>query len=844
MSSDSNKTTAALPCNVHFGLCDLWTDPDKSLGEILRGTADLIPALLNTVPRLTKGSGEAAEGSYSTCRYKARITLFEYQDNDEAVKGNNNDRKQPSYAEVASTKTEYWSSDHEAVSSSSHGDSLRCGLTSSHLTEPNATLQNQQPWLATNIPAPKSRGSSMNQEAGGEATAETAIRSLGRIDVFVVQQLSLDLQRGMTLSQSNQRAQARNSKRSSQHEEALRCLAKRLGRVVSNRLLLQEKERTIQALQDKERRLVESQNLARIGQWDLDLVHKHLHWSDGVYEMFRVDPARFGASYEAFLEAIHPDDRDFVDNAYTNSLKTKKPYNIIHRLLFPSDDPDEEPEIRWVNEICRTEFHPKTGQPLYSVGIVQDITELKQAQEMDRLKTAFLANMSHEIRTPLNAVMGYTDLMLLEPEGLSDRNRDYLKTIRQSGELLMSVVSDILDISKIEAGQLQIDLKPFRPIEIITLVGDNAKAFKDKFLPEKNVQLDFNDTALAEVARMSQEPPMHSPVGNVCSRVKVMGDPARIQQVLNNLVNNALKFTGLKGGSNGRVEYGIRLVEQKSGAKTSKMMEFYVSDNGVGIPEEKQQSIFEAFHQVHPSRDSHELGGTGLGLTISKHLVELMGGEMKLWSSTDSVDHGTTISFTLPYKPVDDIPISKGEKPAVVSQPAQATAQQQSTTTPDAGEQKTAAATAPRNYNAEELAMSATARSKVLVVDDNRVNLKLAVRLVNRLGYETATAMNGKEALSQYESDPSLQLILMDKEMPVMDGLEAVRQIRRRESEGSSGGKDHQRRIPVIALTAAAYKEDKEACLSAGCDAYLTKPINRLALQDVLENYSKSPSAA
>ena len=162
--------------------------------------------------------------------------------------------------------------------------------------------------------------------------------------------------------------------------QRLEDLAKRLGRVLANGWKLEDRNKTIKALQAKERRLVESQIIARIGQWELDLTTNHLRWSDEIYNLFQIDKEKFGASYEAFLNAIHPDDRAFVDQAYTNSLKTKQPYKILHRLLFADGS------TRWVQESCRTEYDAHTGKPLYSVGIVQDITELKQAQELDRLK--------------------------------------------------------------------------------------------------------------------------------------------------------------------------------------------------------------------------------------------------------------------------------------------------------------------------------------------------------------------------------------------------------------------------------------------------------------------------
>lgn len=354
-------------CDPHFEMFDLWTDPDKSVTEILRGTVALIPAVLGLVP---KADDDREEISF--CHYKARITL--YVDNDSnSSQGNGNDQPSVSYRE-------YWSNEGmDGSASSINGPS---GVASRIANRPVKPA-----WIATEIPSPPNRGK--NQDAGGERTEERG-RPIGKIEVFQVNQLPLNLDGGLSrLNLSND--SQKNSKE--QHEHMLQCLATRLGRIVSNRWVVEKQQEDLNILQDKVRRLVESQDLARIGQWELDLTNNALRWSPGVFDIFRVDRKRFGASYEAFLDAIHPDDRKFVDDSYTNSLKTKKPYNIVHRLLFRNEGTDEKHEIRWVNEICRTEYHPKTGQPLYSVGIVQDITELKEAQEMDRLKTAFLANM-------------------------------------------------------------------------------------------------------------------------------------------------------------------------------------------------------------------------------------------------------------------------------------------------------------------------------------------------------------------------------------------------------------------------------------------------------------------
>ena len=492
---------------------------------------------------------------------------------------------------------------------------------------------------------------------------------------------------------------------------------------------------------------------------------------------------------------------------------------------------------------------------------------------------------SHEIRTPLNAVLGYTDLMISESmskEGpLTDKHKDYLKIIRQSGELLMAVVSDILDISKIEAGQLQIDCQPFSIQETLQFVEDSAKVFQNSMITGRKVEVE-----LTSLSRLHQEAELggnarFEDVGGKCKSILLdddscllMGDPARIQQVLLNLISNAIKFTSVQPGSTaGRVEYGAQVLSGSNTGSES-FIEFFVADDGVGIPEETQNSIFEAFRQAHPSRDSHELGGTGLGLTISKRLVELMGGEMRLWSSTHSVHHGTVIYFTIPYRPFLVSSMKRGDQIVFttkgvlkkVSPHSRSTRLADSNTTISSRRSTTTnttmggaigkaigkAITDAGESTAGILpllpSVAVQGRGKVLVVDDNKINLKLAVRIVNRLGYETDTAVNGQEAVDKFKADDSnsIRLILLDKEMPVMDGLEAVRAIRRIEQERTHGTGTFRSnvsdlaatmRVPVVALTAAAYKEDEEACLVAGCDAFLTKPVKQEALKDILSSY-------
>ena len=212
---------------------------------------------------------------------------------------------------------------------------------------------------------------------------------------------------------------------------------------------ISERKRKECEIEASERRLKESHQIAGLGQWDLDLKSNELIWSSEIFRLFHIDPSQFGASYEAFLNAIHPDDREMVNSAYLSHLESRKPYKIIHRLLLPNN------QIKWVVENCRSEYD-LDGTPLRSIGTVQDITDLKQAQEdatiaqekaeaADRLKSTFLANMSHEIRTPMNAVLGFTDLMLAESNSVDKAHLDYLETINTSGKLLLCLINDILD---------------------------------------------------------------------------------------------------------------------------------------------------------------------------------------------------------------------------------------------------------------------------------------------------------------------------------------------------------------------------------------------------------------
>ncbi|MCP4657215.1 MAG: response regulator [bacterium] len=368
-----------------------------------------------------------------------------------------------------------------------------------------------------------------------------------------------------------------------------------------------ERYRAEKALQENERRLKESQEIARLGRWELDLVTKTLHWSDEIYRIFDIDPREFDASYEAFLQAIHPDDRAFVAEAYADSLKAELPYDIIHRLLL------KDGTIKYVQEKCRTEYDEE-GNPLCSIGTLQDITELKEAEEAaeaaNRAKSAFLANMSHELRTPLNAILGFSQ-RLSHDTNLEPKQQENLRTIRRSGEHLLSLLNDVLDMSKIEAGRAVLTDNDF---DLYRLLDDVENMFCRQ-AEEKGLRLMFErDAAVPQYVRT---------------------DEKRLRQVLVNLLGNAVKFT-TEGGVSVRIR---RLpVDLRKAEKTG--LQFEVEDTGEGIPENELAAIFDAFVQTESGRQSPE--GTGLGLPISRQFALLMGGDVTVESE---VGRGAVFRF-------------------------------------------------------------------------------------------------------------------------------------------------------------------------------------------------------
>ncbi len=689
-----------------------------------------------------------------------------------------------------------------------------------------------------------------------------------------------------------------------------------------NRKLASEVHNRTEALNDINLQHQEAQALAHLGHWELDIINKHLSWSDEIYRIFKIDPEKFGATYEAFLNAVHPDDRELVNSAYQDSVKNKTQYSITHRLLMSDGG------IKYVNEQCHSDYDTN-GNPTRSLGTVQDIThqiaaekelrherdfnklliddspafivtidgqgkllminqamlnvlgytedevvgknyiatfvpeedinvttdsfkklvangqaatnenhvvakdgtkrliewhgrpimktdgkfdfffgvgiditERKQAEEelisyrlnleelvasrtaelsvakekaeklnrsmlniMDDLKEAriqaeeaaqakstFLANMSHEIRTPMNAILGYSQLMSRDPT-LSSVQQENLGTINRSGEHLLALINDVLDLSKLEAHRFTLTTVHF---DLHRMLTDMELMFKVRTDAKK---LQFS-------VEMNEDLPRY-----------IFADQGKLRQMIINLLGNAVKFT-----ETGKITLRAWVTDVEG-----LTLVIEIEDTGIGISKEDQGKIFQSFEQT--ARGATAEGSTGLGLAISLGYARLMEGDVTVIS-----EEGKGCVFRI------EIPAEKGKEVA-------------GTQTADV---RRVVGLAPGQ-----------SVPTIMAVDDKETNRGLLVKILNSVGFhKVQEAANGREALDTLENMQP-DCILMDIKMPVMDGYEAISEIRNPKSDlyCVCSVDPSIQNIPIIAVSASVFEEDREKIIAAGADDFIRKPF-------------------
>jgi len=655
-----------------------------------------------------------------------------------------------------------------------------------------------------------------------------------------------------------------------------------------------DRKAAAEVLREANERLDIAQEAGNVGVFDVDVVAGRNYWTPQLERIFGLEAGAFGGSTEAWSALLHPQDRERALRGFNAALDGKMSSFQDEFRIVRADG-----EVRWLQSLCRI-MRASDGKALRAVGVNVDVTDLVKARETaegaTQAKSMFLANMSHEIRTPMNAVIGLSHLAL--KTDLNAKQRDYVQKIHTAGTALLGIINDILDFSKIEADKLTLEKTEFDLEEVMagvsTVIGQ--KVF------DKGLELLFDVTP--DVPR------------------RLVGDPLRVGQILTNLVNNSVKFT-----EKGEVHVKVSVAE-RYGDRTK--LEFSVHDTGIGMTPEQSARMFQPFSQADGST-TRKYGGTGLGLTICKRLVEMMGGS--IWvKSTAGV--GSTFTFNAWFAlgraaekrrvvpdslngarvlVVDDNPGARevladqlSALPFTVDQVASgqeavAAVRQSAASSPyrivfmdwkmpgmsgteaaraikgggasvpavimvtafgreDVRQEAEAAQLdgflvkpvsastlvdaivqvfAPQEMAGQVVASGSERRyaldgMKVLLAEDNEINQQIAVELLEAVGVSVETADNGRHAVDRVKSGAKYDAVLMDLQMPELDGLSATREIR-----GETRFKD----LPIIAMTAHAMVEERDRCFAAGMNDHVTKPIEPEVLYQALARWFKGAEA-
>ena len=701
-----------------------------------------------------------------------------------------------------------------------------------------------------------------------------------------------------------------------------------------------ERKRAEEALIESEYRLSLATRAGGVGVWDYDIVNNSLLWDDQMCLLYGVEKENFGGAYEAWQAGVHPDDVARGDAEIQMAIRGEKEFDTEFRVVWPDGT------IRNIRALAVV-HRDESGKPLHMIGTNWDITAQKQAEEellktnrqleaanaqanemaiqakaANQAKSEFLANMSHEIRTPMNAILGMAELLAETP--LSREQEKYVHLFHDAGENLLTLINDILDLSKVEAGQIQLEKFPFNLGDLIERTGEI-------------LGMRAGDKGLDLVCHIQPDLP-----------VEVIGDPLRLRQILTNLIGNAIKFT-----EKGEIVLAVKATAPINPAAKEVEVIFSVADTGIGISVDQLAHIFEKFTQADAST-SRKYGGTGLGLTITRHFVELMGGTLSVQSEPGK---GSVFSFTLTLARQDQ-PLPREETHAlsdlqharilvvddnatnrmivrealasrgarvkeaaggeeglsflhsaceagkpfhvvildyqmpeldgfetgrcIKAQPALAetimillTSLQRKDdmiTAKEIGfvrvlckpvkrdELRSSVAEAlaglglkraplpshPAEYQRmDEEGGTPEATSvplppktiRILVAEDNEDNRTLIRMYMKKSPHHMEMVENGQLAVDKFINDGHFDLVLMDIQMPVMDGYEATRAIRGWEA---AQGRE---RTPIAALTAHALKEDLQKSIDAGCDAHLTKPLKKTTFLEAINRYAVGKGA-
>jgi predicted ATPase/signal transduction histidine kinase/CheY-like chemotaxis protein len=557
-----------------------------------------------------------------------------------------------------------------------------------------------------------------------------------------------------------------------------------LGLLASQAAISLENARLYSELRESDAYLSEAQRLSHTGSFGWNVQTDEVRWSDETFQIYGFDRT-LKPTLELLAQRTHPDDRASTTERLQSAVRRAQDWELEYRLLMPDSS------IKHLRLVARAVRESAAG--LSYVGAIMDVTEAKRAEESRRMesellsakdsaeaanraKDEFLANVSHEIRTPMNAILGMTGLAL--DLARTEHQRQLLSTVRSAARNLLNIIDDLLDFSKIAAGKLTLDDADF------SLRAELVDALR----------------ALAERAHRKGLETICRVRGNVPDAL--LGDAGRLRQVLINLVGNAIKFT-----AKGAIEVEVTPATDHAVPPDTAFLRFTVRDTGIGIAREKQAAIFRAFEQEDAST-TRKYGGTGLGLTISSQLVTLMGGEISVESQPG---RGSTFGFTTRFA------LSAASDSATTAVSADLLENLRVLPVDDGGANRFASPEAER-----PCPDPAPTALRILVAEDNELNVALLQELLTHGGHSAKFASDGRSALTLATSD-AFDLLLLDLHMPEMDGFEVVRAIRDSEL-------DIHKHLPIIALTARTSIRDRERCLAAGMDDFLAKPIEAEAL--------------